>query len=90
MELINPMYCLKNRRIDLTNQSKLSLTKEEVLKWIENHPKTKYDGDYEKQNFPFVTEIFFMTYYGLHIGLIRIITIYIDFMQTLHRYLYKK
>jgi hypothetical protein len=79
IEKVAAIYCLKDERVDFSEETKLVMDSEQVTRWLEAN------SDKLKQEFSFVTEIFFMTQFSLHIGLIKTISIYESLLQRLSR-----
>jgi hypothetical protein len=68
LSAINAQYCSSSHRFDLSKQKKLTSLPPS------SSPATSHTTS--ESNFSFITEIFFMSYYGLHVALIPVITQY--------------
>jgi hypothetical protein len=78
MKDIDPMYCCNTDRFNLSEETRLCRSADDVKE--KTFPVTK----------KFITEIFFMCHYGLHIGVLPIFSTYDRILQELSRLQQKK
>ncbi len=80
MSNINTLYLVSNPRFSsFSNETRLTLSNEDLTQYIQSVQSSI------PAKYPFVTELFFMTSYSLHIGIIRTIAMYGEFLGQLSR-----
>lgn len=82
MEKIDPLFLLQKNAFYSINTTRILFTSEELSNWIKESKLVVPDST---KNFPFITEIFFLTQYSLHFGPIRTINLYQEFLQHIAR-----
>lgn len=88
MATIDPAYPLISHRLDLTRETRLVYTSEELNAYIEK----RWPGRTQRKEphpsdpkFSFITEVFFFTLRSLHIGLLKTFSRYLALEQALKR-----
>ncbi|KAL6045702.1 putative ubiquitin conjugation factor E4 [Balamuthia mandrillaris] len=128
LKIIDPTYFVRTTRVDVSKETKLAASSEEIARWLEEEGGGAKQGEGSSeaagaasfsessspstspatspssplsssssssslssstQSFGFVTEIFFLTHYALHVGLVKTCTLYQQYNQMLAR-LHKK
>jgi len=76
MNIIEVGYCLANpRSLNFSNETRFGMTTDDINNYIKSN---KIE---EKKQFKFITEMYFLTHYSLHIGATSIIHRYDDFLR---------
>eukprot|EP01118_Nematostelium_gracile_P007678 TRINITY_DN2510_c0_g1_i4.p1 TRINITY_DN2510_c0_g1~~TRINITY_DN2510_c0_g1_i4.p1 ORF type:complete len:1002 (+),score=228.78 TRINITY_DN2510_c0_g1_i4:105-3110(+) len=76
---VNPHFVIKNSTLDFSNLTRLAMSSADLNRWLDENKEVV------KDNFTFVTTMFYITSYGLHVGLMSTITMYNRFLQQLGR-----
>lgn len=76
MSKIDVRFCVANQRVDFTNETRIGMTSQEVEEWLEQQGTGAHQ-------FSFLTEIFFMSHYCMHIGVSSVVSKFKDVLREL-------
>lgn len=80
MNLIDPLYCLFNSRIDYSDETRISKSGEDIANWSKENAGLSLEGHKN-----FVTEMFFATHHAMHLGMIPTISLHFELLQSAGR-----
>ena len=76
---VDPILVLTNERVRLGDETRMSLSVKEATEWL-----SKLSEAEKRKKYSFVSEMFYLTHFSLHIGLVSSIVSYRTFLPQLH------